>query len=167
MENKKNNSLIGASGCFYVMSKLAYENIHASCTFGNAPVVDILASSVDGSKTISIQVKTAHIARRTSGRGINKKYTDLDWPLSDKAVMQNSPNLFFTLVDLWGENCKEDENGNIINWQPTVYVIPSKDLTKICLGMGWTSEWWRLKIGIDIMEQYKDRWDLIKDVLNQ
>ena len=67
MENKKNNSLIGASGCFHVMSRLAYENIHASCTFGNAPVVDILASSVDGSKTISIQVKTANVARRTSG----------------------------------------------------------------------------------------------------
>ena len=79
--------------------------------------------------------------------------------------MQDSPNLFFALVDLWGENCKEDENHNIINWQPTVYVIPSINLTKICKDLGWTSEWWRLKIGIDKMEQYKDRWDLIKDAL--
>ena len=60
-----NGAFISAAGTYLVMSKLAINEIHASCTFGNAPIVDIIACSSDGSKSISIQVKTAFKAKRT------------------------------------------------------------------------------------------------------
>jgi hypothetical protein len=69
-----NGQFISAVGKYYVMSKLALNEIHASCTFGNAPNVEILASSANGAKSISIQVKTAEYAKRWRGRGDEKYY---------------------------------------------------------------------------------------------
>jgi hypothetical protein len=66
-----NSQFIAAAGTYFVMSRLSMNEIHASCTFGNAPSVDILASSADGSKSISIQVKSAIYAQRWRGKGDN------------------------------------------------------------------------------------------------
>lgn len=157
----KKSQFVGAAGTYYVMSILAYECVHASATFGNAPYVDIVASSEKGDKQISIQVKTADFARRTSGRGANKRWTNLDWALSYKAASLNVENLFFAFVDIGGEHTDQNRD----HWQPTGYVVPSTALsTEFC--KHWTEAAWRLKIGVDAMEPWKERWDLIKIRLN-
>jgi|HubBroStandDraft_2_1064218.scaffolds.fasta_scaffold2089818_2 hypothetical protein len=73
-----NSQFISTAGTYLVMSKLAINEIHASCTHGNAPNVDILACSADGSKSIAIQVKTASDAKRLRGRGAEKNYIILN-----------------------------------------------------------------------------------------
>lgn len=155
------SQFVGAAGTFYVMSRLAYESVHASATFGNAPYIDIIASSEKGNKQISIQVKTAHFARRTTGRGTNKQWTGLDWALSYKAASLNIDNLFYAFVDLEGEYT--DKKNNL--WQLTVYIIPSENLSMdIC--KDWKEGYWRLQTSIKAMEPWKERWDLIKDRLS-
>lgn len=63
------SSLTGAAGVYHVASRLAYDGFHVSVTFGNAPFVDLLASSADGTATAAVQVKTTDYAGRTRGRG--------------------------------------------------------------------------------------------------
>jgi hypothetical protein len=52
-----NSQLLGTGDTYYVMAQLALRGFHASCTFGNAPYVDVLVSTPDGHTTLSIQVK--------------------------------------------------------------------------------------------------------------
>ena len=159
MEIKK-SQFVGAAGTYYVMSRLAYECVHASATFGNAPYVDIVASSEKGDKQISIQVKTADFARRGGNKRNGWKWTSLDWALSYKAASLNIENLFFAFVDIGGEKTNKEEE----SWQPTVYIIPSNILTtEFC--NHWTEEAWRLQVPINRMEPYKEKWNLIKERL--
>ena len=168
MANHSNNALIGATGNFYVMARLAYENLHAACTFGNAPNIDILVSSKSGDKSVAIQVKTSAYARRGKGKKENNQKL-LDWPISYKSALQKTPNLFFVFVDLWGQNCQtEDGDINKVKfWQPTCYIISSIELSRKCEELGWDSTWWRFQIETDFMEAYKDNWDLIKAELGE
>jgi hypothetical protein len=92
MANKSN--FIAATGTYYVMACLSRECIHAACTFGNAPSVDIMASSVDGSKTISIQVKTSSYARTNKGE-------KLAWFFKYDITKNTSPNHFYIFQIWW------------------------------------------------------------------
>ncbi len=146
---------IAAAGTYLVMSKLALNEIHASCTFGNAPNIDILASSSDGAKSIAIQVKTAYHARRLKGRGEERKLHHLEFTLGHKAAKTNFKNLFFAFVDLdqdWDES-------------PTVYIIPSKFIYEY--HEGWVDDvsWLRFHPEIGEVEQFKENWSLIKKAL--
>ena len=47
----------GAAGQYYLAYGLAVRQVIASLTLGNAPSVDVLASSSDGSRTLAFQVK--------------------------------------------------------------------------------------------------------------
>jgi len=161
MAEHAHSQFIGAAGTYYVMARLAYERIHAACTFGNAPNVDILVSSSDGERSIAVQVKTAAYARRTLGRGKKKEVTSLDWVLKYKAVKKGHKDLFFIFVDLWGEKYKcSEENQRLAVWQPNIYVLPSMDLVEKC--KDWNENYWRFQPEIGFIRQYEDRWDLIK-----
>lgn len=150
-----NGQFISAAGTYFVMSRLAMNEIHASCTFGNAPNVDILVCSADGRKSISIQVKTAYDAKRLQGRGEEKKLHHLEWNLGYKAAKTDLANLFFAFVDLdqdWDES-------------PIVYIIPSKFICGYC--SDWVDEvsWVRFHPKIDEIEEYKENWELIIQAL--
>jgi hypothetical protein len=140
------------------MSKLAINEIHASCTFGNAPIVDIIACSSDGSKSISIQVKTAFEAKRTRGRGKDKKLHHLEFTLGHKAAIYNSENLFFAFVDL------DQDWSEIPN--PTVYIIPSTFIFNYHKGWSEDLSWLRFHPEIGEINQFKDNWGIIKSALN-
>jgi hypothetical protein len=151
------NQFISAAGTYFVMSQLALNEIHASCTFGNAPSVDILASSADGGKSIAIQVKTALSAKRLRGRGEEKKPHHLEWNLGYKAAKMNKENLFFAFVDLdqdWDES-------------PIVYIIPSKNIYDYCEKWVDNVSWVRFHPEIDEVEQFKENWNLIKQALTE
>jgi hypothetical protein len=162
MAKSSKSQFIGAAGTYYVMARLAYEGIHAACTFGNAPSVDILVSSPDGERSIAVQVKTAAYARRPFGD--NKEVTNFDWVLKYKAVQKGYENLFFIFVDLWGKKCEwSKQEERLISWQPTVYVLPSKDLVEKC--KDWDEAYWRFQPEVAFMSKYEERWDLLKGAL--
>ena len=151
MANKSN--FIAATGTYYVMACLSRECIHAACTFGNAPSVDIIASSVDGSKTISIQVKTSSYARTNKGE-------KLAWFFKYDITKNTSPNHFFIFTDLVGEHCQDKGY-----WEPTVHIIPSISIAQICQDLGWNDGFFRLQVGKDKLELYKNDWRTLKTEL--
>ena len=150
-----NGQFISAAGTYFVMSRLAMNEIHASCTFGNAPNVDLLACSADGAKSISIQVKTAEYAKRWQGRGDKKVLHHLEWNLGRNAAKTFLENLFFALVDL-----DEDEES------PTVYIIPSKFIYEFCEDWVDKVSWVRFHPEVTEIKEFKENWDLIKKALS-
>lgn len=150
-----NNQFISTAGTYYVMYKLAMNQIHASCTFGNAPHVDILASSIDGSKSVAIQVKSSTCAIRWRGRGKIKKVDHLEWNLGYSAAKTSFENLFFIFVDL-----EDDYSGGT-----TVYIAPSSFIFNYCKPWVDDVKWVRLHIPIIEMEPFKENWEIIKNAL--
>ena len=63
------SQFVGTAGQFFVSYGLSVREINAAITLGNAPSVDLMASSADGKKTISIQVKTSRNAYRRNRYG--------------------------------------------------------------------------------------------------
>lgn len=151
-----NGQFIATAGTYHVMSKLSIKGVHASCTFGNATNVDILASSEDGSKLISIQVKTAIEAKGTRGRGEERKLHHLEFNLGHKAAKANFENLFFAFVDL-------DYDYEQI---PVVYIIPSKFIYEYHKDWVDDIKWARFHIKIEEITPFRENWELIKSALS-
>ena len=112
---KRSGILIGTAGVYHVASQLAQQGFHAAVTFGNAPSVDILVASQDGSSPISLQVKTSHWALRNRGRGSRKEPHHYEWDVGEKSGKLNQRSLFFAFVDL------KLGTGNL----PDVFIVPS------------------------------------------
>ena len=69
---KRPGVLTSTAGVYYVAYELARRIVLAAVTYGNAPTVDLLIGLLDGSATLSLQVKTSSLALRTRGRANNK-----------------------------------------------------------------------------------------------
>ncbi|MGM0783612.1 MAG: hypothetical protein ACQEUM_05845 [Pseudomonadota bacterium] len=108
---KAKSQFVGAAGQYYVCYELARRGIHASLTVGNAPAVDIVAAKADGSRSLSIQVKTSRGAyrRRRYGR------EGCEWDVGAGAIGKHSPMLWYALVDL--------QKGS--GQPPRVFIVPS------------------------------------------
>ena len=100
----KNSALIGIAGAHFVAAELSQKGYVATVTSRNTDGIDLLASSPDGSKTVSIQVKTS-----------TAKYYTRSWIMSKKQENTFSKNLFYVFVDL-------NDKGKL----PDFYIIPSK-----------------------------------------
>lgn len=100
-------SLVGIAGAHFVAAELSQRGFVATLTSRNTEGIDVLASSTDGSKTVSIQVKT-------SGAEQRENYTK-NWMLKRKHENIYSDNLFYVFVDLKPSNEK-----------PDFYIVPSK-----------------------------------------
>ena len=88
-----NNNLVGTAGEYFVCAELCRRGYLALLTPKNNPLFDVIATSQNGSKTISIQVKTRSISNKQG------------WKFgTDITVKKNDPNLFVVLVNL-------EENG--------------------------------------------------------
>ena len=98
--------MTGLAGAYFVAAELSQRGYIATVTSRNTEGIDILASNVDGSKTISIQVKT-------SGAKQRERFTR-SWILNKKNETLFSDNLFFVFVDLKSSNEK-----------PDFYIVPS------------------------------------------
>ena len=101
----------GTAGEFYVAYQLTKREIHAAITLGNAAHVDILASSADGKRSLSIQVKTSNNAYRRKRYG----YEGFEWDVN-KGDWSNGPKY----MDNIPYHCKGAVNYN--------YVIDKLDL---------------------------------------
>lgn len=103
---KKSISSTAIAGEYFVAAELAKMGHIALITLRNTEGVDILASNADGTRSVSIQVKT----RRGNAHG---------WPLNEKAEKISSPDLFYVFVSLRGE--KE---------RPEYFIVPSLVVAK-------------------------------------
>lgn len=102
-----NSSLTGIAGVHFVAAELAVKGIISAVTSRNAQGIDIIASRPDGSKSISIQVKTS-------------KKCEMHWMLNKKAEDLTARNFFYVFVDLkFGTE------------KPAFYVVPSAKVARL------------------------------------
>ena len=153
-----NSKLTAAAGEYYVGYKLSCLGYIAGFVRAGVPAADLLASTIDGGRTVAIQVKTTFWAERTRGRGDAKKPAELQFPLGHRAVEDAAPNLIFCFVDL---------RGYLPNVSPDVYVIPAKVILKDYKGIN-VRQWsyFRLHRPIDYMAAYKNNWKPIQTALS-
>lgn len=100
-------SLVGIAGAHFVAAELSQRGYIATVTSRNTEGIDILASSADGFKMVSIQVKTSGAEQR---RNFSRS-----WMLQKKHENIFSDNFFYVFVDLKPTNEK-----------PDFYIVPSK-----------------------------------------
>lgn len=153
----EDGQLLGAAGTYLVMSELASRGFHASCTFGNAPYVDILVSSPNGARSVAIQVKSAAAAKRFTGKKRDgKKLTRLEWYLGRKAAKANLAGLFIVFVDFdkWGATPSTD-----------CYVVPSMFVYEFCKSWVDGVSMVRLHISPEQIAPYRGAWALIAKAL--
>jgi len=96
MLKKISNNLVGTAGEYYVCAELCRRGYLALITPKNNPLFDIVAAKPDGSKAVSIQVKTSSIGNKQG------------WKIGrTTAVKKDNPNLFIVLVNLLEDGLPE------------------------------------------------------------
>ena len=150
----RSSQLVGVAGVHYVASYLSFIGFHAVPTTRNVQGPDLLVSNLDGSKCLSIQVKTANWAMRTRGRGEKKKLQHhCEWDIGWSSARINHPNLLFALVDL-----KSFSVG-----LPDVYIVPSSILFDHFKN-GDPAEWRRARFHplVEAISQFKNNWEILR-----
>lgn len=140
--------LTGAAGEYFVAAELSRRGFIASISLRNTRGIDILATSQDGSRSVTIQCKTS---QKTQKR----------WVLSDKseAFVSSTHFYVFVLLRAAGE-------------QPRYHVVPSRDVAKHLKAdhKKWISTPGKdgrkhvdnpLRVFTDKADKYLERWDLL------
>ena len=102
---KLSTILTGVAGEYFVAAELSRRGFVASLTLRNTRGIDILASNVDATKSVGIQVKTCQGTRPA-------------WMLTAKADKDSAENLFYVFVCLPAEGA------------PSYYVVPRSVVAK-------------------------------------
>jgi hypothetical protein len=109
----------GAIGEFYVASFLSALNLVVALPRGGVPSSDLLVTTANGSKTISLQIKTAFTPFNRS-----KKYGDYwAWDVSSKAKDNRSELLWYVFVSLnnWPHGDKS----------PDLFFVPAEKVSDV------------------------------------
>jgi hypothetical protein len=101
-EQSLESTQVGVAGEYFVAAELSIRGFLASITLRNSRGIDIIVSSPDASRSVSIQVKT-------SNRGGPK------WILNKKAESYIGENHYYVFVVLRG-----------FSQRPDFYVVPSE-----------------------------------------
>ena len=101
---KLENTQVGVAGEYFVAAELSLRGYLASITLRNTRGIDIIASTNDGKKSVSIQVKTNNNGSAT-------------WILNKKSETFHSPNHFYVFVSM-----------RDVTKHPEYYIVPSKDV---------------------------------------
>jgi hypothetical protein len=89
MNARSTNNLVGTAGEYYVCAELCMHGYLALLTPKNNPLFDVVATTSDGARSVSIQVKT---------RSVHNKQ---GWKLGTDISKGNAPpDLFVVLVNL-------------------------------------------------------------------
>lgn len=144
------SQFVGTAGQFFVSYSLSIREINAAITLGNAPSVDLMASSADGKKTISIQVKTSRNAYRRNRYG----FEGYEWDVNKGVIGKYHESFWYAFVDL-------QENGK--NWTPQVFFVPSRWVAEFVKD-NWSRYMYFLpETAKDLTHE---RWDLFTSYLN-
>lgn len=152
-----NSKIIGGAGEHYIAYVLSCFGYIPALVREGSPTIDLLVSDLLGSKTLAVQVKTTEYAKRTRGRGSNKKPYELQFPLGHKSIEKAAPELVFCFVDL-----------NTLNpeFKPDVYVIPATVFIQHYEGKNIRQhKWLRLHWTVERMEPFKNNWEPIHTAL--
>jgi hypothetical protein len=146
---KGKSQLVGAAGQFYLAYGLAVREINASLTLGNAPSVDVLASSPDGRHSLSFQVKTARNAYRRKRYG-REGY---EWDVGAGVIGNHRESFWYAFIDL-----QETEE----RWNPMVFFVPSRWVAEFV-----KPDWLRFMFFLPttVKDLTLDRWDLVQGFL--
>jgi hypothetical protein len=146
-------NIIGVTGEYFVAAELSRRGWIATVTLKNTPNIDVIATTLNGARSVNIQVKTRSIGNRQG------------WILN-KAVEQVVPqkNFYIAFVDLIG-----------IDQHPDYYLIPKNIFAQ------WISEQhkiWLEQLGregrrhvdnpiralhkaqLKVFEKYHNNWDI-------
>ena len=159
----KNKNARGSSAQFFVAGELCRRNLVAVVTMGNTPNTDVLCSNIEGTKFVHIQVKTYPPGNRTVTVGL-------------KAEKDYGEKFIWVLAGIPRENDKREFE---------YYIIPSSEVAKNISNAHkkWLSEpglKGRVRKDSNIrviaippyadytgwkIDKYKNRWDIIEDLL--
>jgi hypothetical protein len=145
--SRLHTSLSGVSGEYFVAAELTRRGYVASLTLKNTQGIDVLASSVDGRRQVTIQVKTEQ------GSGS-------EWVLSAKADKAVNSTLFYIFVRLHDLGV------------PTYHIVPSEKVAEFSKQghERWLSEPGRrgrphknssMRKFRDTANEFLGRWDLL------
>jgi hypothetical protein len=140
---------VGAAGQYYLAYALAVRNINASLTLGNAPSVDVLASSADGRRVLSFQVKTSRNAYRPKRYG----HEGQEWDVGAAVVGKYHESFWYAFVDLHEEATQ---------WSPTVFFVPSRWVAEF-VKPDWSRKMYFLPT--TALELTRERWDIVQAYL--
>ena len=140
----------GNAGQFFTAYGLSVRGINAAITLGNAPSVDLMASSADGRRTISIQVKTSRNAYRHNRYG----FEGYEWDVNKGVIGKYHESFWYAFVDL------QEEQGN---WTPQVFFVPSRWVAEFV-----KDDWSRYMyfLPASVKDLTRERWDLFSAYLN-
>ncbi len=144
---KLSRTLSGIAGEYFVAGELSRRGYVASLTLRNTRGIDILASNVDATKSVGIQVKTTQ-----AGKG--------DWLLTEAAEADSAKNLYYAFVRL-----------NALG-MPEYYIVPRAIVAKYVRieHLKWRHKPRRdgkphnetsMRTFRDRADKYLDRWDLL------
>ena len=152
-----NPHLVATAGEHYVCSQLAIHRAIPALVRQGAPSIDILASTIDGGRTVGIQVKTTEWALRTRGRGAEKRPYELQFPLGHHAIEQTDDGSIFCFVDL------RIHDRDVV---PDVYIVTAKALKAEYRGVNIRQySFFRHHRPVAHMEPFKNCWDPILKAL--
>lgn len=148
MKKEVTNGMIGVAGEYAVAMELSKRRIIATVTLRNTKGIDILASNDDGSKTVSIQVKTS-------------KNNAKKWLLSEKSETQVNDTFFYVFVNI-------DLGGTDVSF----HIVPSRTVANFIVKnhKDWISSPGKngqdrndnsIRIFLDKESEYLNRWDLL------
>ena len=153
----QSSQLTGVAGVHFVASYLSFLGFHAVPTTRNVRGPDLLVSSIDGFRTLTLQVKTTMWAARERGRGEQRKPHHLEWDVGWSSARLNNSNLWFAFVDL-----------KAFEELPDTYVIPSTVVFTYFEG-GDPETWTRARYHplVEEVALYKNAWEQLKQALSE
>ncbi len=139
---------VGISGEYFVAGELTRRGFIASITLRNSEGIDIICTTPDSARQISIQVKTSKINKPS-------------WILNKKSENKHSKNFFYIFVII----------PNITS-KPEYYIVPSKNVSDFISKShkNWLSgkkknggfrKDTNMRVFKDGENNFKDRWDLL------
>ena len=143
------SQFIGAAGQFYLGYSISSHFINASITIGNAPSVDLIASSGDGRYSLSFQVKTSPNAYRHS----HYKREGYEWHVSSSVIGKHSESFWYAFIDL-----QETDD----TWNPNIFFVPSRWVSEF-VKPDWSPYLYFLPI--EVKDLTLNRWDLVEGYL--
>lgn len=138
---KRTSKNAGDAGEYYVAYMLSRMGISAALTTSGSSAVDIIAT-IDGSKSISIQVK-----------GSWARSQPRQWMVG-KHMPAVSPDFFYVFCNMSEDMANKNE--------PEVFIVPSEVVASVST---WQHSAPLFKIAKGDDEKYQDRWDLINSAL--
>ena len=139
----------GAAGQYYLAYGLAVRQVNASLTLGNAPSVDVLASSSDGSRSLAFQVKTSRSAHRAKRYGVE----GFEWDVGAGVIGKHRESFLYAFIDL------QEAEGK---WSPRVFFVPSRWVAEF-VKPDWSRYMYFLPSSAEDLAA--ERWDLISGYL--